>query len=87
MTMQPFVNYNFPEGWYAAAAPIIAANWEADSDNTWTVPVGGGFDRIMRIGKQPINLQVQTFYNVVKPDDAPTADWTLGLQVQLLIPK
>jgi hypothetical protein len=75
MTVQPFVNYNFPKGWYVSTSPVITANWEADgSDNTWTVPVGGGFGRLIRIGKLPVNLQAQAFYNVVKPDDAPTAD-------------
>ncbi|MFT5729536.1 MAG: hypothetical protein ACI8PB_003707 [Desulforhopalus sp.] len=28
-------------GWYLTSAPIITANWEADSDNRWTVPFGG----------------------------------------------
>ncbi len=88
MTAQPFVNYNFPKGWYVSTAPVITANWKADgSDNTWTVPVGGGGGRLIRIGKLPVNLQAQAYYNVVKPDDAPTADWTLRLQVQFLFPK
>ncbi len=88
MTIQPFINYNFGEGWYVSTSPIITANWAAHgSDNTWTVPVGGGLGRIIRIGKQPVNLQVQAFDNVVKPDDDPTADWTLRLQVQFLFPK
>jgi hypothetical protein len=87
MTFQPFVNYNFPEGWYASSAPIITANWEADDDDTWAVPMGGGVGRIMRFGKQPVNLRAQAFYNVVKPDDAATADWTLRLQIQFLFPK
>jgi hypothetical protein len=34
-----------------------------------------------------VNVQAQAFYNVVKPDDDPTADWTLRLQVQFLFPK
>jgi hypothetical protein len=88
MTVQPFVNYNFEKGWYVSSSPIITANWAAHGgDNTWTVPMGGGFGRIMKFGKQPVNLQAQAFYNVVKPDDAPTADWTLRLQVQFLFPK
>jgi hypothetical protein len=88
MTVQPFVNYNFEKGWYVSASPIITANWAAHgSDNTWTVPVGGGFGRIIRIGKLPVNLNAQAFTNVVKPDDDPTADWTLRLQVQFLFPK
>ena len=52
---------------------ITSADWEADSDNTWTVPVGGGFGKIFRIGKQPMNASVQAFYNVEKPDFG--ADW------------
>jgi hypothetical protein len=35
----------------------------------------------------PVNLPTQAFYNVVKPDDDPTADWTLRLQVQFLFPE
>ena len=87
MTAQPFVNYNFPKGWYVSTAPIITANREADGDDTWTVPMGGGGRRLIRIGKLPINLQAQVYDNVVKPDDAPTADWTLRLQVQFRFPK
>lgn len=30
--LQPFVNYNFGEGWYVGSAPIVTANWDADSD-------------------------------------------------------
>jgi len=37
-TMQYFINYNLGKGWTLATAPVISANWEADSDNTWTIP-------------------------------------------------
>lgn len=84
-TWQYFVNYNLPNSWYLSSAPIITANWEADSGNKWTVPFGGGFGKIFRIGKQPMNAQVQAFYNVAKPDFGP--DWTLRLQLQFLFPK
>jgi hypothetical protein len=88
MTVQPFVSYNFEKGWYLHTSPVITANWEAHgSDNTWTVPVGGGGGRIVHIGKLPINFEAQAFYNVVKPDDDPTADWTLLFQVEFLFPK
>lgn len=83
--LQPFVNYNFGDGLYIVSAPIITANWEADSDNQWTVPLGGGVGKIIRVGKLPLNLQTQLFYNVVTPDYGP--DWTLRLQVQLMLPK
>ncbi len=84
-TWQPFINYNLDDGWYLSSSPLITANWEADSDNTGTVPVGGGFGKIFRIGKQPMNASVQAFYNVEKPDFG--ADWQLRLQLQFLFPK
>ncbi len=85
MTLQPFVNYNLPEGWYLTSSPVITANWEADSDDAWTIPVGGGFGRIVRIGKLPVNFSLQGFYNVEKPDPAP--DWSLRFQFAFLFPR
>src|SRR4029453_6460263 len=29
MTLQPFLNYNLPKGWYLTASPLITADWEA----------------------------------------------------------
>jgi len=84
-TWQYFINYNMDNGWYLTSAPIITANWEADSNNTWTVPFGGGIGKIFRIGKQPLNAQVSAYYNVEKP--ASGADWQLRLQLQMLFPK
>ncbi len=42
MLVQPFVNYNLPDGWYLSTSPIITANWMADSGDQWTVPLGAG---------------------------------------------
>jgi hypothetical protein len=84
-TWQYFVNYNLDDGWYLTSAPIITANWEADSGNAWTVPFGGGFGKIFRIGKQPMNASLAAYYNVEKPDFG--ADWQLRFQIQFLFPK
>jgi hypothetical protein len=85
MTLQPFVNYNFEGGWYLSTGPVITANWEADSDDAWTIPLGGGFGRVIRIGELPVNWTLRGYYNVEKPDGAP--DWSLQLQVAFLFPK
>ena len=85
MLVQPFVNYNFADGWYLTTSPIITANWNAKSKDTWTVPVGGGVGRLFRLPKLPINTAIQAFDNVEKPQYG--ADWTLRLQVQFLFPK
>ena len=86
MLVQPFINYNLPHGWYLTSSPIITADWKADSDNRWTVPLGGGVGKIFKIGKQAINAQLAGYYNVATPKDFG-ADWQLRFQVQLLFPK
>ena len=84
LTLQPFLNYNFDGGWYLTSSPVITANWNADDE--WTVPVGGGFGRVFRVGEQPVNAQFQAFYNVEKPDDIGP-EWTARRQLQFLFPK
>jgi hypothetical protein len=83
--MQPFVNYNFPDGFYINSVPIITANWKADSGQQWTVPLGLGIGKVFHLGKLPVNTQLGGYYNVVHPDDG--ANWQLRLQVQFMFPK
>lgn len=85
LLVQPFLNYNLPHAFYLSSAPIITADWEAGSGNRWTVPVGGGGGKVVRVGRLPVNLQLQAFYNAEKP--AYAADWQLRFQVQFLFPK
>ena len=85
MLLQPFVNYNLPDAWYVVTAPIITADWEADGDDRWTVPIGAGVGKIVRLGKLPVNAQASAYYNVVRPDNA--AEWQLRIQIQLLFPR
>jgi len=64
---------------------VIIANWQADSSNRWTVPLGGGVGKLFTIGSQAINMRAEAYYNVEKPDSAP--DWQWGFTVQFLFPK
>jgi hypothetical protein len=86
MLVQPFVNYNLPDGWYLTSSPIVTANWAADkAGDVWTVPLGGGVGKLFRIGKLPINTQLAAFGNVAKPEFG--SDWQLRFQIQFLFPK
>ena len=100
--LQYFVNYNLPNQWYLTSAPILTANWKAESDK-WLIPFGGGFGKIFSIGGQPVNGQVQAFWNAIHPDSggltirppvgglppeaSDAGSWTLRLQLQLLFPR
>ena len=83
--IQPFINYNLPEGWYLSSSPIITANWSAPSSLQWTVPIGGGGGKILKIGDQPINAQLQAFHYVARPNAGP--GWEARFQLQFLFPK
>jgi hypothetical protein len=95
--IQPFVNYNLPDHWYLVSGPIMTANWAADkAGDVWTVPLGGGVGKLFRLGevlpleghaiaKLPINISLQAFGSVAKPQFG--SDWQLRFQVQFLFPK
>jgi hypothetical protein len=84
MTFQPFINYNFPE-FYLTFSPIITANWEADSENTWTVPLGLGAGKLVKLGgKLPVNLNANYFFNVVTTEPGP--QWQIRVLASVLLP-
>ncbi len=82
--LQPFVNYKLDQGWYLSSSPVMAANWEANSSNRWTVPLGGGVGRVFKIGEQPVNIRVEAYGNVLVPEGGP--DWATKFTFQLLFP-
>jgi hypothetical protein len=85
MLLQYFINYNLKKGWYLSWSPIITANWMASGDNVWTVPLGGGIGRVMKLGFQPVNLTAQFYGSAVHPPGA--SPWSLRLQIAFLFPK
>jgi hypothetical protein len=87
MLVQYFVNYNMKKGWYLTTQPIITANWNtaAPSGSVWTVPFGGGIGRIMKLGFQPVNINVQAYGNAVHVPGA--SPWTVRATFALLFPK
>jgi hypothetical protein len=85
--IQYFVNRNYEQGWYLTSSPILTANWELPSDERWIVPFGGGVGRVFKIGHQPVNLQVQNFYNVIHPKTLPHPQWQFRVDFILLFPK
>jgi hypothetical protein len=84
LLVQPFINYNFGQGWALSTAPIITANWDAASGQQWTVPLGGGIVKTTVFNGRPMNIGAQYFYNVVRPDAAPASQFRLV--VALLYP-
>ena len=52
---------------------------EASSDERWTIPIGGGVRRVLKLGSQPINAQMSYYCNVesqTSPGVKLRAQWT-----------
>ena len=83
-TLQYFVIYNFPE-FYLNTSPTMSYDWNADSDEAWIIPVGGGIGRVFRFGEMPVDMRLLAYWNVEAPESAP--DRFTEFQVKLLFPK
>ncbi|MHC4691404.1 MAG: neuromedin U [Planctomycetota bacterium] len=81
--IQPFVYYNMEDGWYVFTEPVLTVDWsEGDSDNRWTIPLGGGIGKMSNMGKRPVNTSLGVYYNVESPRSG--SDWQLQFQIQFL---
>ena len=85
LVIQPFLNFNFGRGWALGTGPIITANWDADSGQQWTVPLGMGITRVTVLGTQPMSVGLQYYYNVKRPQGSPA--FQLRFIVSLLYPR
>jgi hypothetical protein len=79
------VNYNFPDGWYLTSGPTITADWKAEAGRRWVVPVGGGFGKVFTLGRQPMTVETQAFYNLERGADV--GNWSLSVLLQFLFPQ
>lgn len=73
-SLQYFLFYGLGDGWQIGTGPTITYDWDADSDDAWTVPFGIQFAKTTAIGKQLVKLNAGVEKNVVAPD-AFASDW------------
>ena len=66
--------YLFPRNWFFITNWTIEADWEAPSEDRWTVPIGGGFGKQFKLLGRQFQAYGQVGYNVVRPDD-DAATW------------
>ncbi len=85
LVLQPIIMYGLGNNWALVTDMVIVANWNADSDNRWTVPLGGGISKFLMIGNQPVLARIDAYYNIEKPVGAP--DWSMNFVVRLFFPR
>ena len=68
------------------AAPNIIINWEQNSDNRYTVPIGIGINRTFQFGKVPVRFGLEYHYTAIAPDDVVSSDWAIRFFVIPAVP-
>lgn len=86
MNLQPIAAVFFGEGWSIGYSGNILANWEASSGDVWTVPVGLGVSKVVKVGKLPVKLSLSGQYMPIHPDTFGQ-QWNIQLQIVPVIPK
>ena len=83
--LQPMVFYNLPNAWNIHYNNMITYNWDADSGNRWTVPLGLGVGKMIALESgHGLEFFAGPYYNVARPDGA--ADWTIKFGINWLLP-
>src|SRR5881392_456016 len=85
MFLQPFIAYTTKTHTTFTISSESTANWNATStDGKWTVPLIFQISQILKIGRQPISIQIGGKYYADSPRYGP--DWGVRLNLTLLYP-
>jgi hypothetical protein len=83
--LQPFIAYTLKTHTTFTLNTEATANWNNEpGDAKWTVPLIFQISQILKVGKQPISVQVGGKYYTDSPRYGP--DWGVRLNVTLLYP-
>jgi hypothetical protein len=80
--LQPFVSYTTKTFTSFGLNTESTYDWEGEE---WNVPINAFVQQLLKIGKQPIALQVGGRYYADSPSGGP--EWGLRFQIQFLFPK
>jgi hypothetical protein len=86
MNLQPIATVFFGDGWSAGYSGNILADWKAPAGDIWTVPVGLGVGKVVKLGRLPVKLQLSLQYMPVHPHNSGQ-EWNVQVQVTPVLPK
>ena len=86
-TLQYAAWYIHKSGWQVGlGSPTIVADWEADDDaDRWTVPVGLGIGKLLKIPRMPVQIELEASYAVVHPNTFGER-WNFRLVIKRVFP-
>jgi hypothetical protein len=86
MNLQPIATIFFGQGWSIGYSGNITADWTAPSPDVWTVPIGLGLGKVVKLGRLPIKVQLAVQYMPVHPRISGQ-EWNVQVSITPVIPK
>jgi hypothetical protein len=86
MNLQPIATVFFGEGWSLGYSGNILADWTAPSEDVWTVPVGLGLAKVVKLGRLPVKILLAVQYMPVHPRISGQ-EWNVQVSITPVIPK
>ena len=86
MNLQPIASIFFGEGWSVGYSGNILADWNAPSEDVWTVPVGLALSKVVKFGRLPVKLQLAVQYMPVHPRISGQ-EWNVQVSITPVLPK
>jgi hypothetical protein len=86
MNLQPIATIFFGEGWSFGYSGNILADWTAPSPDVWTVPIGLGLGKVVKLGRLPVKIQLAVQYIPVHPRISGQ-EWNVQVSITPVIPK
>jgi hypothetical protein len=86
MNLQPIATIFFGDGWSIGYSGNILADWTAPSEDIWTVPIGVGLGKVVKLGRLPVKIQLAVQYMPVHPRISGQ-EWNVQVQITPVIPK
>jgi hypothetical protein len=86
MNLQPIASIFFGEGWSLGYSGNILADWNAPSEDVWTVPIGLALSKVLKFGRLPVKLQLGVQYMPVHPRISGQ-EWNVQVSITPVLPK
>ena len=84
-SLQYFIQYRISRTFNLGMSPLIVADWNADSEDRWQVPIGFGFSTLVFFGKLPIKLGFEMQHYFDRPESYGSK-WAFQLNITPVIP-
>ena len=72
------------QGMTIGMGPNISIDWNAESGNNITLPIGLGITKTVKWGNTPWKLRFEPQYSIIKPDDYGTL-WNIRIQIAPIV--